>query len=279
MRGLRRLISLLFRHFLPLYCSVKPSRCATRGYNRLGWTAIGQQRHHDHDQCRWLTQSLKHRACLRAKRLSTALAQIAGAHLSMADDITLPDFSSCHASQIRAKYLRSIHLLCCFHILQITDRCLFSPSSRTLAHLLAGSYRGQNLLTFRVIYQVMTHLRPGLVQCYDRLDFPRTNNDMERTIRAIKMHYRRMSGRKNWNSYLLRYGRCVAYQEWWLHQPNGATQLQARFQQIASKKHWRQVRQQTRFSHREQLNRYRFRHQPLAYLAQLEAQWEQTVCT
>jgi hypothetical protein len=60
------------------------------------------------------------------------------------------------------------------------------------------------------LLKVMTHLRPGLVQCYDREGFPRTNNHMERTIRAIKMHYRRISGRKNWNSHLLRYGRCVA---------------------------------------------------------------------
>lgn len=28
-----------------------------------------------------------------------------------------------------------------------------------------------------------------------------TNNEMERRIRAIKTRYRRMSGRKNWNSY------------------------------------------------------------------------------
>jgi hypothetical protein len=54
------------------------------------------------------------------------------------------------------------------------------------------------------LLKVMSHLRLGLVQCYDRADFPRTNNDMERTIRAIKMHYRRISGRKNWNRYLLR---------------------------------------------------------------------------
>lgn len=37
------------------------------------------------------------------------------------------------------------------------------------------------------LLKVMTHLRPGLVQCYDRTDFPRTNNAMERTIRAIKL--------------------------------------------------------------------------------------------
>jgi hypothetical protein len=60
------------------------------------------------------------------------------------------------------------------------------------------------------LFKVLTHLRPGLVQCYDIEGFPRTNNEMERTIRAIKMHYRRISGRKNWNQYLLRYGRCVA---------------------------------------------------------------------
>jgi len=43
-------------------------------------------------------------------------------------------------------------------------------------------------------------------------DFLAPYPDMERTIRAIKMHYRRISGRKNWNTYLLRWGRCAAYQ-------------------------------------------------------------------
>ncbi len=38
------------------------------------------------------------------------------------------------------------------------------------------------------LLQVLTHLRPGLVQCYDVEGFPRTNNDLERPIRAIKMH-------------------------------------------------------------------------------------------
>jgi hypothetical protein len=34
--------------------------------------------------------------------------------------------------------------------------------------------------------QVLSNLRPHLVQCYDRQDFPRTNNDMERSIRRLK---------------------------------------------------------------------------------------------
>jgi len=37
------------------------------------------------------------------------------------------------------------------------------------------------------LLKVLTHLRPGLVQCYDVQGFPRTNKEMERTIRAIKM--------------------------------------------------------------------------------------------
>lgn len=128
------------------------------------------------------------------------------------------------------------------------------------------------------LLKVLTHLRPGLVQCYDIEGFPRTNNDMERTIRAVKMHYRRISGRKNWNSYLLRYGRCVVYQEWWHQQPDGEASLSARLTRVASAS-WRQVRQETRASHQEQLNRYRFRHQPQDYLAALEARWEQACCT
>jgi hypothetical protein len=125
------------------------------------------------------------------------------------------------------------------------------------------------------LLKVLTNLRPGLVQCYDIKGFPRTNNDMERTIRATKMHYRRISGRKNWNNYLLRYGRCVVYQEWWLHQPDGAELLQVRLQQVTSSS-WRQ---ETRHRHLEQLNRYRFRHRPLEYLASLEKRWEQTTGT
>jgi hypothetical protein len=34
------------------------------------------------------------------------------------------------------------------------------------------------------LLKVLTHLRPGLVQCYDIEGFPRTNNEMERTIRG-----------------------------------------------------------------------------------------------
>jgi hypothetical protein len=50
------------------------------------------------------------------------------------------------------------------------------------------------------LLQTLLHLRPHLVCCYDMEDFPRTNNDLERCIRAIKTRYRRICGRKNWNT-------------------------------------------------------------------------------
>ena len=46
------------------------------------------------------------------------------------------------------------------------------------------------------------------------------------TIRAIKHRYRRISGRKSWNSYLLRYGRYVAHFEWLMPTESGGTQLE-----------------------------------------------------
>jgi DNA polymerase elongation subunit (family B) len=63
--------------------------------------------------------------------------------------------------------------------------------------------------------QVLKNLRPHLIQCYDVQGFPRTNNEMEGAIRKMKTSYRRISGRKNWNAFLLRHGRNIAFYDWW----------------------------------------------------------------
>jgi hypothetical protein len=120
--------------------------------------------------------------------------------------------------------------------------------------------------------QQLSNLRPYLVQCYNREGFPRTNNDMERSIRSLKTRYRRISGRKNWNSYLLRYGRCVAYYEWW---EQGATRRQQLVKQIArlDRARWRELRREASTAQREQLMRFRFRHKRTAFLAALEQRW------
>src|SRR5437588_2232614 len=99
-----------------LSCSIAPTRhgafVQAKGlHNRLDRTAIGKPRHHDHHQGLGFAQSLKHPACICAKGLPTGLAAIPRTCLPMAHAIALPDLSSCHAVLIRAKYLRSIHLL------------------------------------------------------------------------------------------------------------------------------------------------------------------------
>ena len=157
--------------------------------------------------------------------------------------------------------------------------CRFDAWLKDLTSFLQAEGRTQEeQLRLGHLLKVMSHLRPGLVQCYDLPGFPRTNNDMEISIRALKTRYRRISGRKNWNAYLLRHGRCVAYYEWWMQQPNGSVLLEARLRQTAPHL-WRSVRQQTRDRHREQLNRFRFRHHPHTSLTSLEQRWEQAGCT
>src|SRR2546427_3550360 len=90
-----------------------------------------------------------------------------------------------------------------------------------------------------------------LVQWYDRKDFPRTNNDMERSIRGLKTQYRRVSGRKNWNAYLLRDGRSVAYAAWWEQDAAHRHQLELRAAQL-DRARWHELRQETTAAHREQ---------------------------
>ena len=120
--------------------------------------------------------------------------------------------------------------------------------------------------------QVLANLRSHLVQCYDRQDFPRTNNDMERSIRGLKTQYRRVSGRKNWNAYLLRYGRCVAYATWW-EQDGAHRKLLEQSAARLDRARWRQLRQETTRAQSEQLTRFRFRHKRQALLASLEERW------
>jgi hypothetical protein len=120
--------------------------------------------------------------------------------------------------------------------------------------------------------QVLSNLRPYLVQCYDHKDFPRTNNEMERSIRGLKTQYRRISGRKNWNVYLLRYGRYVAYAAWWEQDATHRKLLEQRVGRL-DRTRWRELRRETTAAHSEQLKRFRFRHKRQAYLNSLEERW------
>jgi hypothetical protein len=126
---------------------------------------------------------------------------------------------------------------------------------------------------------VTANMRPHLIQCYDLERLPRTNNDMEGFIRAIKIRYRRISGRKNWNRYLLRYGRRVAYYEALAQQPDGLSDLTARVRCVPHPL-WRVARSEQRHSQQEQLKQYRVRYRRKSFLAGLEARWaELAACT
>src|SRR2546425_1449460 len=120
--------------------------------------------------------------------------------------------------------------------------------------------------------QVLSTLRPYLVQCYDRQDFPRTNNEMERSIRGLKTRYRRGSSRKNWNVYLLRYGRGVAYYEWWEQDATRRQQLVELASRL-DRARWRELRREKTVAQHEHLTRFRFRHKRQAFLASLEQRW------
>ena len=127
--------------------------------------------------------------------------------------------------------------------------------------------------------KVTTDLRPHLIQCYDVQGFPRTNNDMQRYIRAVKTRYRRVSGRKNWNAYLLRYGRCIAFYEWIEQEQIDSAALPSMLSQVGHER-WRQARTQWRQEQGNQLKIFRFRHKRSRFLQELETRWARAAsCT
>lgn len=143
----------------------------------------------------------------------------------------------------------------------------------TLRHTLGTSEASQKEREcLQHFLQLLSNARPFLTQCYDLPGFPRTNNEMESAIRRIKARYRRISGRKNWNAYLLRYGRSLVFYEWWQTDAHRQHQFENMARQI-SPALWRQMRRETTSAHSEQLKRFRFRHKRETYLCSLEHRW------
>ena len=102
---------------------------------------------------------------------------------------------------------------------------------------------------------------------------------MQRYIRAVKTRYRRVSGRKNWNAYLLRYGRCIAFYEWIEQEQIDSAALPSVLSQVGHER-WRQARAQWRQEQGDQLNMFRFRHKRSCYLQKLETRWARAAsCT
>jgi hypothetical protein len=118
---------------------------------------------------------------------------------------------------------------------------------------------------------VTTNMSPRLFTCYDVEGMPRTNNDMEGFIRSVKTRYRRVSGRKNWNRYLIRYGARVAFYEA-RARTGELDEMTERMGRVRAYR-WRQGRAEQTVRQQEQLKQHRVRHRRDAYLADLEARW------
>jgi hypothetical protein len=118
---------------------------------------------------------------------------------------------------------------------------------------------------------VLTRMQPHLFAWTRHANVPRTNNDLERFIRAMKTRYRRMSGRKNWQSYLLRYGQRIAFYE--AHSLMGdAATFECHLRQIAYAQ-WPHARVQHRPLEHRLRTQFRFMHRRAATLCALEERW------
>lgn len=155
---------------------------------------------------------------------------------------------------------------------EIVGRCLDAWREQMAQRLSTDALSELEQEGLRERLQVLSNRRPSLMQCYDRADFLRTNNDLERSIRALKTQDRRVSGRKHWNAYLLRYGRCVASAAWWEQDENHSHALQRHVTRM-DRGRWRELRQQTNHAQQEQRTRFRFRHRRQSVLVSLESRW------
>ena len=116
--------------------------------------------------------------------------------------------------------------------------------------------------------EITEHFAPGLFQCYDVADLPRTNNDLEHCFGVARAHERRATGRRGAIPGMVVRGSVrllavvVAKQE----------DLQAADLQPSDYQAWRQLRTQLQYRQEARRKQFRFRKDPAAYLAALEAQ-------
>lgn len=126
---------------------------------------------------------------------------------------------------------------------------------------------------------ITVNLRPHLTKCYSLKGMPRTNNELEGYIRSLKTRYRRVSGRKNWGSYLLRYGRSAAYYEYLSRSGISEGDMRNLLSGVEPGL-WQKVRQIDRAERLDQLKRFRFKRDSKSFLEGLMARWDQSLlCT
>lgn len=122
------------------------------------------------------------------------------------------------------------------------------------------------------IQQIFRSFWWGLFTCYDVEGLPRTNNELERFIRQIRMGYRRVSGRKNVHDFVIRYGAYAAL----IDPSESLDELLARMDQVDQEEFLKE-RKRLNLTLLEEAQIHRFRYHREVYLAELEARWEAAV--
>jgi len=119
------------------------------------------------------------------------------------------------------------------------------------------------------INQIFRSFWWGLFTCYAVEGLPRTNNELERFIRQIRMGNRRVSGRKNVHDFILRYGAYAAL----IDPAESLEELLARMDEV-DQEEFLNERKRLNLSLLDEAKIHRFRHHRADYLAELEIRWE-----
>jgi hypothetical protein len=122
------------------------------------------------------------------------------------------------------------------------------------------------------INQIFRSFWWGLFTCYDVEELPRTNNELERFIRQIKMGHRRVSGRKNVHDFIIRYGADAAL----IDPSESLDELLARMDEVDQEEFLKE-RKRLNLTLLDEAKIHRFRYHRADYLAELEARWEAAV--
>jgi hypothetical protein len=148
---------------------------------------------------------------------------------------------------------------------QAVDRYLADLTIRSTHHT-------EDQLVADHINQIFRSFWWGLFTCYDVAGLPRTNNELERFIRQIKMGYRRVSGRKNVHDFIIRYGAYAAL----VDPSESLDELLARMDDVDQEEFLKE-RKQLNLTLLDEAKIHRFRYHRADYLAELEARWEAAV--
>jgi hypothetical protein len=108
----------------------------------------------------------------------------------------------------------------------------------------------------------------GLFTCYDHYYIPRTNNDLEQFFRRTKACHRRITGLRNWNSYIIRNGEMIVLVDDAIRQKHVIARLRT-----VSYESYAQRKAQWNNRLCEGIQRRRFNRDPQTFLQQLEDQW------